>query len=220
MMMEEESHEVESLKPMQAGAATPETQKEPSGPAGAPEPAPLPDAPKPRRLRRFLLWAVGLLVLFALGVVAAWYLQIKPVRDENQVLQSDLVAAQQRVEELSSEVDRLTPFEAEYESLKAQVATLESHIFLLDVLVDVSKAQLAMAEEDPIAAESALEGTRSRLRQLENRLDGDDVETVQGMSERLVLVLQEVQTDAFAARRDLEILANNLIALEQRLFGG
>jgi hypothetical protein len=56
------------------------------------------------------------------------------------------------------------------------------------------------------------------LRQLENRLSGVDADDVQGMRERLALALEEVETDEFAARRDLEILANNLIALEQRLF--
>jgi DNA repair ATPase RecN len=173
----------------------------------------------PRRLRRFLLWTVGLLVLFALGVVAAWFLQIQPMREQNRTLRSDLTDAQQQVESLSSEVDRLKPFEAESEALKEQVAQLESHIFLLDVLVDVSKAQLGLVEEDAIAAKDALQGTGDHLKQLEERLSGPDAEAVRGMSERLALALEEVESDEFAARRDLEILANNLIALEQRLFG-
>jgi hypothetical protein len=33
------------------------------------------------------------------------------------------------------------------------------------------------------------------------------------------LVLDEVESDEFAARRDLEILANNLLSLERSLFG-
>lgn len=176
-------------------------------------------AEEPRRLRRFLIWTVGLLLLFALGVVAAWFLQIKPMRDQNRVLSADLTDAQQQVVSLTSEVDRLAPLESENEKLRDQVAQLESHIFLLDVLVDVSKAQLALAEEDPIAAEDALRGTGQRLDQLKGRLSGADSEAVSGMGERLVLALEEVKTDEFAARRDLEILANNLIALEQRLFG-
>mgnify|MGYP001152442738 CR=1 FL=1 len=174
---------------------------------------------RPRRLRRFLVWTVGLLLLFALGVVAAWFLQIKPMREQNRVLQIDLAEAQQTVDSLTSEVEILRPLEAENEALEEQVAELESHIFLLDVLVDVSEAQLALVEEDPIAAKDALQGTAERLQQLEERLSGANAETVRGMSERLALALEEVETDEFAARRDLEILANNLIALEQRLFG-
>lgn len=174
---------------------------------------------EPRRLRRFLFWAVGLLVLFALGVVAAWFLQIQPVRERNRTLQSELSEARASVETLTSEVEQLRPLETENEALSEQVQRLESHIFLLDVLVDVSKAQLALAEEDPIAAEDALQGTAARLQALEERLSGENVEAVRGMSERLELAIEAVETDEFAARRDLEVLANNLIALEQRLFG-
>jgi hypothetical protein len=176
-------------------------------------------ADEPRRLRRFLIWTVGLLLLFALGVVAAWFLQIQPMREQNGALRADLNEAREQVDVLSTEVDELRPLEAENQALEERVAQLESHIFLLDVLVDVSKAQLALVEEEPISAEDALQGTDERLQQLEERLSGADAETVQGMRERLALAIEEVETDEFAARRDLEILANNLIALEQRLFG-
>jgi vacuolar-type H+-ATPase subunit I/STV1 len=197
----------------------PEIQTQDTEPAPEPVEASIDKAEEPRRLRRFLIWTVGLLLLFALGVVAAWFLQIKPMRDQNRVLLADLSDAQQQVESLTSEVERLRPLEPENERLQEQVAQLESHIFLLDVLVDVSKAQLALVEEDPIAAEDALRGTNQRLNQLEAKLKGPDSEAVSGMGDRLALALEEVKTDEFAARRDLEILANNLIALEQRLFG-
>jgi predicted outer membrane lipoprotein len=216
--MDEESHEVGSFEQETAGMGSQDAQTPSSEPESLA--AATGAAEKPRRLRRFLAWTVGLLVLFAFGVVAAWFLQIRPMREQNRMLQIELSAAEQSVEELSAEVERLRPLEPENENLKSQVARLESHIFLLDVLVDVSKAQLAMAEEDPIAAGVALDGTGNRLRQLENRLGDEDAQTVQGLGDRLVLVLQEVESDAFAARRDLEILANNLLDLEQRLFGG
>jgi cytoskeletal protein RodZ len=177
------------------------------------------EAEQPRRLRRFLIWTVGLLLLFALGVVAAWFLQIKPMRDQNRTLRAELEQANEQVQSLSIEVEELRPLKAENQALEEQVTQLESHIFLLDVLVDVSKAQLALVEEDPIAAEDALRDTGERLQQLEERLSGADAEAVRGMSERLELAIEEVETDEFAARRDLEILANNLIALEQQLFG-
>jgi DNA repair ATPase RecN len=215
--MQEEEHTAESI----------ESESQPPAEAGVPgqdddvKPAEMieEETEKPRRLRRFLFWTVGLLLLFAFGVVAAWFLQIQPMREQNRALQADLAEAQERVNSLTSEVERLRPLEAENEALEEKAAELESHIFLLDVLVDVSKAQLALVEEDPIAAEDALGGTAERLQQLEKRLSGADAETVRGMSERLALAIEEVETDEFAARRDLEILANNLIALEQRLFG-
>jgi hypothetical protein len=217
--MDEEGHGPETLE----SEALEPTIPEPQGAVGEPEEElaePKPDRiEEPRRLRRFLIWTVGLLVLFALGVVAAWFLQIQPMREQNRILTADLAEAQQSVESLSDEVERLRPLEAENQALAEQVAQLESHIFLLDVLVDVSKAQLELADEDPVAAKDALQGTAKRLKQLEERLSGSDADEVRDMSERLALALREVEADDFAARRDLEILANNLIALEQSIFG-
>lgn len=217
--MQEEEQGSESLEQDAPEVTEPEAQGPPQESEEQPPEPVAEQEQKPRRLRRFLIWTVGLLLLFALGVVAAWFLQIGPVREQNRTLRSDLNTAQQRVETLSADVDRLQPLEAENETLREQVDQLESHIFLLDVLVDVSKAQLALAEEDAIAAEDALQDTGQRLEQLEQRLSGSDAEAVAGMRERLNLAIQEVETDEFAARRDLEILANNLIALEQSLFG-
>ncbi len=206
-----ESGEEEIQEPIEPEMREAENELTPEAPAD--------EAEQPRRLRRFLVWAVGLLILFALGVVAAWFLQIQPMREQNRAMRAELAEANESLDSLTSEVEMLRPLEAENEALEERAAELESHIFLLDVLVDVSKAQLALAEEDPIAAEDALQGTAERLEQLEERLSGADAETVRGMSERLALAIEEVETDEFAARRDLEILANNLIALEQRLFG-
>jgi cell division protein FtsB len=216
--MQEEEQGVESFEQDEPEMTEPEAQQPPEQAEAQPSEPATEQEQKPRRLRRILIWSVGLLLLFALGVAAAWFLQIGPVRETNRVLRTELDTAQQSVEALSADVDRLQPLEAENESLREQVDRLESHIFLLDVLVDVSKAQLALVEEDPIAAKDALQDTGQRLEQLEQRLSGSDAEAVAGMSERLKLAIEEVETDEFAARRDLEILANNLIALEQGLF--
>lgn len=217
--MQEEEQGAEYLEDENQESTAPEAEVPAEEPQVTDPEEPVEADEEPRRLRRFLFWTVGLLVLFALGVVAAWFLQIQPMREENRSLRTDLADAWQRVESLSSEVERLQPLEAQNEALEEQVAQLESHIFLLDVLVDVSKAKIALVEENPIAAENALQGTGERLQQLQERLSADDAETVRGMSERLALAQEELETDEFAARRDLEILANNLIALEQLLFG-
>jgi hypothetical protein len=46
-----------------------------------------------------------------------------------------------------------------------------------------------------------------------------NAETVEGFRTRLALVLEEVDDNAFAAQRDLQILASNLLSLERSLFG-
>jgi len=173
----------------------------------------------PRRLRKILLWAVGLVVLFTAGVVLSWFIQVRPqaVRIEN--LETQVLEAQNQVDLLDQEVQELRPLSDQNAQLMEELESTRVHLDLLSVLVDVTTAQLALAQEDDIAARAALTGTDASLDSLEIILEGADAQEVRDMSDRLDLVLEEVKSDPFAARRDLEVLANNLLALERVLFG-
>ncbi len=84
--------------------------------------------------------------------------------------------------------------------------------------MDVTTAQLAVAQEEPIKAKAALEDTTLRLADLQRRVPEEEVDRVRSARERLALVLDEVETDIFAAQRDLEILANQLLEMDRDLF--
>jgi chromosome segregation ATPase len=131
-----------------------------------------------------------------------------------------LETALSQVDALEAEVGSLRPLKDENAALKADVAEAERHLELLRVLVDVTSAQLELAEDNPAGAGLELAGTDDRLASLQAKLEGSQAATVQGLRERLGLVLDELEGDAFAARRDLEVLANNLLDLERSLFGG
>jgi hypothetical protein len=77
---------------------------------------------------------------------------------------------------------------------------------------------LALAQDQPGAARNELSGTDSRLASLQDGLDEQPAESVGSMRDRLQLVMAELEGDSFAAERDLEILANNLVDLERQLF--
>ena len=170
----------------------------------------VPVKPK-RRLRRFLFWMLYITGVFALGLVAMWFLRVGP-------LSTELDKTRVEIESLESELEDLRPMQAENEQLSDALETSESHLQLLSVLVNVTSAKLALAQEDMIAAKAALAGTRDSLLELEERLSAEDAETVRGLIDRLELVQGEVDTDEFAASRDLEILANTLLSLEGSLF--
>jgi hypothetical protein len=174
---------------------------------------------RPSRLRRVLVWVLAILLVFSLGVGACWLTQVQPQRELIASLESRTGDAEAQAANLQAEVTRLSPFEGENEALRTQLKRSTQHLDLLFVLVDVTSAQLAMVQEDILAAKAALSGTDARLGNLESNLSGAEAETVKGLSERLTLVLDEVESDEFAARRDLEILANNLLSLERSLFG-
>ena len=204
---------------------------EPESPTPVPEITPEPvvppplesdaeEAPKPsRRLRKVLVWIVGLVILFAAGVLLSWMLQVRPQAAQIARQESEILSAQEQIELLNDEVQGLKPLSEQNSQLREELLSANAHLDLLNVLVDVTTAQLALAQEDDIAARAALTGTDVRLTALESTLEGADAVAVGEMSGRLQLVLEEVESDSFAARRDLEILANNLLALERVLFG-
>ncbi len=164
-----------------------------------------------RRLRRFLFWTLCVFGLFAMGLAATWFFQVGP-------LSIELEKARIEIQSLESELEALRSLPAENEQLSDALETSESHQQLLGVLVNVTSAQLALAQGDTIAAKTALAGTRASLLELEEDLSGDDSETVRDLIDRLELLQGELDTDKFAASRDLEILANNLLSLERSLF--
>lgn len=175
----------------------------------------------PSKLRRFmsraLRWVTGFMVVFACGVAVTWVVQVRPGLEQIGSLRAELESAQNQIDSLEGEVESLHPLEGENSSLRNEITTTKQRMDLLSVLVDVTTAQLAIAQEDPIAAKAALAGTDDRLIALDVELIGAD--TVEGLRNRLALVLEEVDDNAFAAQRDLQILASNLLSLERSLFG-
>jgi hypothetical protein len=180
-----------------------------------PEPA-APSIPKPesrlaRGLRSALRWAVGIAVIFAAGIALLWFAQVRPLRAEVERLRSDLAAAQ-------AELVTLQPLQAENERLQAEAGIAQSRVLLLEAMVDVTSAQVAMALGKPEDARAALQPTGGRLTELTGVLqDAQAREQVRQIQDRLTLVLSEVDRDAFAAQNDMEVLAGNLAALVSSL---
>lgn len=172
-----------------------------------------------RVVRRGLQWAAAAGVLFLLGVLVVFFVRVRPQADQIKQLQRTLDETQSEVESLQSRMDQLEPLEDEIELLKAELSVKDRHLDLLAVLVDVTNAQLGLAKGEPATAAAALEATDDRLRSLQEGLDDREEEIVRGMRDRLGLVMQEIETDEFAAQNDLEILANNLVDLEDAVFG-
>jgi hypothetical protein len=209
-------HEEQDLQPERP---TPVPETEPEAVEAPPVEGAAKVAAQPsRKFRRILLWAVGFVVVFAAGVVLSWYLQVRPQAAQIADLSAEVLYAQEQIDELSAEVEGLRPLVEENAALAEELILTSAHLDLLSVLVDVTTAQLALAQEDDIAARAALTDTDERLGALKSTLEGANATEVSDMMGRLALVIEEVESDTFAARRDLEILANNLLALERVLF--
>ena len=172
-----------------------------------------------RFLRRLLRWGVLLLVTFTLGVVAMHFVQVQPLRAERNDLTQSLVEAEETRQELQAEIDDLEGVEAENQVLTESIIQREARLMLLNVLVDVTRAQLALAQDEPVGVAAALQATGEKLRSLRDLLGTSAAADLEGSRQRLVLVLSEVDGDPFAAERDLEILANTILEIERELSG-
>lgn len=170
-------------------------------------------------LRRVLKWAAGLILVFGLGVAATWIVRVKPQTDQIAALRAQADGLQQEVDSLTSEVEDLRPLKQKNADLQDQLALDEQHLQVLQVLVDVTSAEVQMGLGEPASARQALAETDSRLQTLQTTLAADKQQEVQSMRDRLALVLGELETNNFAAVNDLEVLGGDLAAFQRAAFG-
>jgi hypothetical protein len=203
----------------------PEGEKNSSSPWDSLRPVvPKPDEPKPpsrlgRFFRKALRWSTGLIVVFGLGVGTTWFVRVQPMDNQIEDLKNQLQAAEITVGELESLIAEYQSLESDKEAVESELLDTQLHVDIMRILVDVVSAQLALANDDIVTAKASLTGTDTRLADLQEMLQGEDQQTIEGMRTRLTLVLDELEEDAFAAMSDLEVLASNLVALERSLFG-
>jgi hypothetical protein len=214
----------------------PEAKKSSSSPWDSLRPVePKEDEPKPpsrlgRFFRKALRWVTGIVFVFGLGVVTTWFVRVQPRGDQINDLKSQLQASEITVTELESEYSilqgekqdleaQLSDEQSQVENLNAELLDSQIHIEVMKIWIDVTSAQLALENQDTVTAKASLTGTDARLMDLQEKLNGEDKQTIQAMRDRLVLSLDELEKNRFAALRDLEVLASNLQALERSLFG-
>jgi septal ring factor EnvC (AmiA/AmiB activator) len=176
-----------------------------------------------------LRWAVGFAVVFALGVFTSHFTVTLPLRAELAAQKDQLLSIQSQLEEVSSQLERsqaqLAELRTELSSAKSDIEVLQGeldvarlHVALFSALADVTRARLALALNETDAARQLLANTPQTLNQIATYLEAKDAQTVQALSERLAQVLDELDSNTFAAQSDLDVLANDLIQLEKQYF--
>jgi len=184
-------------------------------------PDPIPASPSKSRWSRLLRWTTGLLVVFALGLGATWMVQVRPLQQQVAVLEQEQGVLQAGIAELQAQVTQMEAVRAENVTLLVRQAKLDQSFALLKARVGTLQAQLILsAGGEAQEAAQALVSVDSQLAMLEQALAGSQQEDVQILRERLALAIGELESDPFAARRDLEVLANGLDTMEKALSGG
>lgn len=179
---------------------------------------------------RTLRWLLILAVIFGLGALLIMFILYIPARDQailaNQQImeieaqaQADLENADQKIVELEETIESLSVLEAQNVELQDELDMANLHVVILSARTDVATAQLTLAKgEDVSKTRITLSRTSETLEILGDLLEPDQRKIVSDMQERLVLVLDEVDDNPYAAESDLDVLARDLLELESALF--
>lgn len=159
-----------------------------------------PVQPKQRRitLRWILVRLILLLIFFALGVTAAWWLMVRPMQSEVNSVRATATA--------------------QYGLIEEQMSRGDARASLLNALADVSSALVELGQSNAAGARAALAGTDNRLASLEGLVVEDAVAAVQGMRQQLATALDALEDSPDEALTELNNLARSILALERSLY--
>lgn len=191
------------------------------------------ESPVRRFLRNALRLTLGLLIVFGLGFLTAFYTiyqsattEIKLGQSRLEQSQADLDTANQQIttlgnqiSDLEGQIKALSSLETEIQDLQTEIDAHTLHIKILRAQLDISTAILALSKDNRAQARLALNGTTETLKDIESMLEPDQREAVTPMQQRLELVLSEMEGDPYAAQSDLDVLAASILKLENSLFG-
>jgi hypothetical protein len=229
----EPSEPEETPQPGSPPKSTPAQPAEPEEPAAPDQavqedpPAAVPPAPAPegrfrRGFRLFIRWTAGVLLVFALGFLAATIALYLPKSREVVRTQDRLNEANTTIQEFEDQLAAVNlQLEAAENNQEIQQEALDSanlHTMILSALADVTQGRLALVNEDIEGTRLALTNTPETFQNIAALVDADQADAVNAMDQRLELALSVLEEDTSAALSDLEVIANNLVKLENTYF--
>jgi hypothetical protein len=85
------------------------------------------------------------------------------------------------------------------------------------LLADANEARLALIAKDIEGAKTALENSAETLESILPLIAEVDANLAQSMSQRLGLIISELERDSASAQVDLELLTKDLLTAEEAL---
>lgn len=214
------------------GATTESVETSQVSPQQKPAPA---ERQAPDRLQRFLrrmsIWLAILVVVFFAGAITDHYLRYVPLSESFFKTRVALDQANQELSNLQAEVntleanlkeadDRLRTLDSENKTLQDELGRAETRLDLLQVLIDINNARLALYQEDIEGAKAALADTPQRLEDLLPRIREVSSNLAESLPQRLNLILSGLERDNLeTVQIDLELFTKELLDIESSAFG-
>jgi hypothetical protein len=173
--------------------------------------------------RTALIWLVVIAAAFLVGLLADHFVRFKPVNEALQQTQSELSKANLTYSDLESRLasvdERIATLESDNQVLQSDLDATRAHLELLQVLVDVSNARIALFRDDVAGAKAALMNTPQRLEDLGPSITGYDANLAQSLPQRLNLITLGLDRDVETAKIDLDLFIKDLLEVEEAIFG-
>jgi len=155
-------------------------------------------------LRKALIWLGVIAGGFLAGFLTFYFVLYQPKA-------AALKEAENQIQDLQFQLDKAN----------SRLATLENadtHRSLLEAMVDAYDARLAMAQENIVAAKSALSGTTATLEEISDKIKAFDSGLASALPQRIELIRTNLDRDLETAIADCDQLIEDLNEVEQALF--
>jgi DNA repair exonuclease SbcCD ATPase subunit len=172
-------------------------------------------------LRKALIGLAIAAVIFLAGFLTDHFVRYSPLSKELEQTKAELEQANQALNDLEEENDRLTganqAAKDEIADLEAELTEATANLKFYQVLVNVNTARIDLFLEDIESAQAALEDTQDNLEDLLPFIEDVDAELALSLPRRLELIISGLERDPETGMIDLELLTKDLLELEPLL---
>src|SRR4030067_293277 len=220
--------DIQPAQPEQPAHDAPDISQTPAqpGPLESPTKVEKPQLSRSRRfIRRLFIWLVVFGITFLAGLDADHYLRYKPLSETFHKTQATFDRANQNNNDLRAQIgqlnillqeanDKVISLNRETNTLQGELEMATEHLELLQVLVDVSNARLALSLNDTEGAKAALVNTRQGLENFLPRIAEFDPLLAKSMPQRLSLIVSGLDRYTETAIIELGLFAKVLLEIE------
>jgi hypothetical protein len=172
-------------------------------------------------IRKVLIGLGIVALIFLAGFLTDHFVRYQPMADTLITTRAELEDANQAVNELKTEVERMTRInqvaQDDIDSLEAELSAVRANALFYQVLMDVNSARIALFIEDVEGAQAALADTQDNLEALLPAINDVDPELALSLPRRLELIVSGLARDPETGLIDLELFTKDLLALEPLL---
>jgi hypothetical protein len=179
----------------------------------------LSEAEPETRLNKFirgaLRWVLVGLLAFAAGVLIITFALYVPTRQKFDITNADLEQANATI---TANTDQITTLQTDNEALQKKLDSNTLHMYVIEALLGVRGASLAVAADDYAGARLSLIQASEALDTLSGLLGTDQKDILTAMQQSAAQALVDVQNELKSAQPYLDQLTKNLVQLEANLF--